>query len=122
MSPLRAESPSNPERSFSQRSTSATDTPSARDRCPTIAGSMSPERVPITSPSSGVRPIEVSTDRPFSIATAEEPFPRCSATRVAADSRVPVSGAVALEHGSIRDPMESESTDAVAIRQLPGIA
>ncbi len=33
-----------------------------------IAGSISPERVPITSPSSGVRPIDVSTHLPFNTA------------------------------------------------------
>ena len=39
---------------------------------------MLPPRVPITSPSSGVRPIDVSTDSPFSIAHAEQPLPRCT--------------------------------------------
>ena len=42
----------------------------------TIAGSMLPERVPITTPSSGVRPIVVSTHSPFTTALMEEPFPR----------------------------------------------
>ena len=41
-------------------------------------GSMSPERVPITSPSSGVRPIEVSNERPPSTAHADAPLPRWS--------------------------------------------
>jgi hypothetical protein len=31
---------------------------------------------PITRPSRGVRPIEVSIDCPFLIAAAEQPFPR----------------------------------------------
>ena len=44
----------------------------------TIAGSRSPDRVPITSPSSGVKPIEVSTDWPRLIAHADAPLPRCS--------------------------------------------
>ena len=43
-----------------------------------IAGSMSPERVPITSPSSGVRPIEVSTQAPFNTAEIDAPFPKCA--------------------------------------------
>ena len=42
------------------------------------AGSMSPERVPMTSPSSGVRPIEVSTERPPRSAQTDAPLPRCS--------------------------------------------
>ncbi|COZ43969.1 Uncharacterised protein [Mycobacterium tuberculosis] len=41
-------------------------------------GSRSPLRVPITKPSSGVRPIDVSTGRPRAIAEAEAPLPRCS--------------------------------------------
>src|SRR5699024_11349439 len=41
-----------------------------------IAGSISPERVPMTRPSSGVRPIEVSTHLPLRIAETEPPLPR----------------------------------------------
>ena len=37
---------------------------------------MSPERVPITSPSSGVNPMEVSIERPPSTAVTEAPLPR----------------------------------------------
>jgi len=40
------------------------------------AGSMSPQRVPMTSPSRGVKPIEVSTDRPPRTAATEQPLPR----------------------------------------------
>ena len=43
---------------------SSSDQPSERCRCMCTAGSRSPERVPITRPSSGVSPIEVSTDSP----------------------------------------------------------
>ena len=41
-----------------------------------IAGSRSPERVPMISPSSGVRPIEVSTHLPPTEAEIEAPLPR----------------------------------------------
>ena len=41
-----------------------------------IAGSMLPERVPITTPSSGVRPMVVSTHLPFTTALMEDPLPR----------------------------------------------
>ena len=41
-----------------------------------IAGSMLPERVPITTPSSGVRPMVVSTHLPFTTALIEDPLPR----------------------------------------------
>ena len=37
---------------------------------------MQPQRVPIGTPSSGVKPIEVSTDLPPSTAVMLEPFPR----------------------------------------------
>src|SRR6201985_2714987 len=42
---------------------------------------MSPERVPMTSPSSGVRPIVVSTDTPSRIAAALQRLPRWAVTR-----------------------------------------
>ena len=41
-----------------------------------IAGSRSPERVPIIRPSSGVRPIDVSTHLPPIEAEIEAPLPR----------------------------------------------
>merc|ERR1711969_523625 len=68
--------PSRPLRLFSRVSRSSVDSPTRRDRCRSTAGSRSPERVPITSPSSGVSPIEVSIERPPSIAATEAPFPR----------------------------------------------
>ena len=43
-----------------------------------MPGSTSPERVPITSPSIGVSPIDVSTGRPPTMADADAPLPRCS--------------------------------------------
>ncbi len=42
----------------------------------TIAGSMAPQRVPIIRPSRGVRPMEVSTATPWSMAEMEQPLPR----------------------------------------------
>ena len=50
--------------------------PARRARWNSTAGSMSPERVPITRPSSGVSPIDVSTERPPSIAVTDAPLPR----------------------------------------------
>ena len=60
--------PSRPLRLLSRSSSSSIDSPAARCRWTSTAGSRSPERVPITRPSSGVSPIEVSTERPPSIA------------------------------------------------------
>ena len=45
------------------------------------AGSTSPERVPMTRPSSGVIPMEVSTETPPSTALTEQPPPRWQVTR-----------------------------------------
>ena len=41
-----------------------------------MAGSRSPERVPMISPSSGVNPIDVSTDSPPLTAVTLAPFPK----------------------------------------------
>jgi acyl-CoA synthetase (AMP-forming)/AMP-acid ligase II len=56
--------PLSPLRLFSSVSTSSSVMPACRTRWNTTAGSTSPERVPMTRPSSGDRPIEVSTLRP----------------------------------------------------------
>ena len=41
-----------------------------------IAGSISPDLVPIGRPSSGVSPIDVSTHSPLRVAETDEPPPR----------------------------------------------
>ncbi|CAH0326406.1 hypothetical protein SRABI128_05313 [Microbacterium sp. Bi128] len=43
-------------------------------------GSRSPDRVPMTSPSRGVNPMDVSIDWPPRIAVTEAPFPRWAIT------------------------------------------
>ena len=55
-----------------------------------IAGSRSPERVPITSPSRGVNPIEVSMGAPSLTAATEHPLPRWSAMIAPRPEGVPV--------------------------------
>ena len=85
---LSPASASSPEREFSTASISSVDRLRVRRTCSTSAGSTSPERVPITSPSSGVRPIEVSMLRPPATALADAPLPRCSTiTSTSATSR-----------------------------------
>ena len=54
---------------------------------------MSPDRVPMTRPSSGVRPMEVSTLRPPRTAQAEAPLPRCSVTRSTESTGLPSTSA-----------------------------
>ena len=46
-----------------------------------VAGSRSPERVPMTMPSRGVMPMDVSTHLPSTTADREEPLPRWQMTR-----------------------------------------
>jgi hypothetical protein len=47
-----------------------------------MAGSQSPERVPMMRPSRGVRPIEVSKEQPSFTALIEEPLPMCAMIRL----------------------------------------
>ena len=50
--------------------------PSFSARKEMMAGSRSPLRVPIIRPSSGVRPMEVSTDSPYFTADTDAPLPK----------------------------------------------
>ena len=63
---------------------------SRRNRMP---GSIEPARVPIIRPSSGVMPIDVSTDRPPSTAVTEQPLPRWATTSRAPRRARPSSSA-----------------------------
>ncbi len=113
MSFVRPETPSSPDCVFSSVSTSDGDIPSFRAMTPTIAGSRSPERVPITRPSSGVMPIDVSTEDPALIAAAEQPFPRCSVMMLVC-SRVDVSQRTIAEcYVAMRGSMESVPPNAM---------
>ncbi len=60
-----------------------------------MAGSMSPLRVPITSPSSGVMPMEWSTALPPATAVIEQPLPRCTVMRLTRSAGLPSSLAAA---------------------------
>ena len=51
-----------------------------RSRCNTISASIDPERVAIGTPSSGLKPIVVSTERPSRTAVTEQPPPRWQTT------------------------------------------
>ena len=69
--------------------------PARRARWNSTAGSMSPDRVPITRPSSGVSPIDVSTERPPSIAVTEAPLPRWNTICLSSASGRPRNAAAA---------------------------
>ena len=53
------------------------------------AGSISPHLVPITRPSSGVNPIDVSTHLPFLTAVILEPLPRWQDIKLTSDKSFP---------------------------------
>ena len=79
---------------------------------------MSPERVPITSPSSGVNPIDVSTDSPPSIAHADAPLPRCSVMIRVVLARAAGELAIAIGDVPVRGAVKPVSADAMPTVQL----
>ncbi|GAB7303128.1 hypothetical protein MAFF212519_09830 [Clavibacter michiganensis] len=90
-------SPSSPLPRLRSVSSSSKPRPAWRCRWKSTAGSMSPERVPITRPSSGVMPIDVSIERPPSTAHAEAPLPMCSTIMRVSSSGFPRNAAAAHE-------------------------
>ena len=78
-------------------------------------GSTLPERVAITSPSSGVKPIVVSTERPAAIAHSDAPAPRWQLD----DPQLWSTARAARERGG--DPGVREPVEAVAA-QRPALA
>ena len=76
MSRPQPDSPASPDFRLSSSSIASTPSDSSRIRCSRRPGSRSPERVPMTSPSRGVSPMLVSTERPFSTAATLQPLPR----------------------------------------------
>ena len=66
--------PSNPLFLLSISSLCAAVSPSVRSRKASTPASTSPQRVPMISPSAGVNPMVVSTERPWSTAQSDGPF------------------------------------------------
>ena len=75
MSDVSPDTPSRPDFLFIITSTSFAVSPSWFIRNGMMAGSMSPQRVPIIRPSSGVRPMLVSMHLPSLTAEMEPPLP-----------------------------------------------
>ena len=73
-------SPSSPERCSSVAASSAGGMPTCSSSHKTRPGSRLPERVAMTRPSSGVKPMVVSTERPSLTAASEAPAPRWQVT------------------------------------------
>ena len=91
------ESPSKPDFLFRIFTISVTSMFSFLQIKSRTAGSKSPERVPITRPSNGVRPIEVSTHLPFTTALMEEPFPKCATITLELSGSKPKNLIVSLD-------------------------
>ena len=72
-------------------SSSSASTPASRSSQRSIPGSTEPDRVAITSPSFGVKPIVVSTERPPRTAASDAPAPRWQVTSRSADGGRPSS-------------------------------
>ena len=72
--------PSRPLFLFSSSSLCEAVSPSVRSRKASTPASTSPQRVPMISPSAGVKPMVVSTERPWSTAQRDEPLPRWQLT------------------------------------------
>jgi hypothetical protein len=81
MSPEIPETPNSPASRYNASSTCFAERPQLRCTYSRMPGSTEPLRVAIMSPSSGVKPMVVSTDRPPSTAEAEHPLPRWQMTR-----------------------------------------
>ncbi len=108
--------PSSPEWCSSASASSAADSRSRSSSHSSIPGSTLPERVAITSPSSGVKPIVVSSERPSLIAHSDAPAPRWQLTIRSPDS-VPSEQLGCAS----RDPGVREAVKAVAA-QPPALA
>ena len=83
MSPVpagRPARPARPEACSSSLASSSAVTPPCSSSQSSRPGSTLPERVAMTRPSSGVKPIVVSTDRPSRTAASEAPAPRWQVT------------------------------------------
>lgn len=91
------ESPYTPESLFKIFITPSTSRSSLCAKNSIIAGSISPQRVPITSPSNGVSPMDVSTDLPFKTAVTLDPFPRWHTIVFVSSYAFPNNSAALLE-------------------------
>ena len=77
-------------------------------------GSTLPDRVAITSPSSGVKPIVVSTERPPGSRTATRPAPRWQLTIRKPDGETPPATRRPPRDPRVRQPMEAVSPNPPA--------
>ena len=108
--------PSSPERCSSVAASSAGGIPTCSSSHRTRPGSMLPDRVAMTSPSSGVKPIVVSTERPSRTAASDAPAPRWQVT-----SRSAIEGSPEELRRAPRCIGVREAVEAV-LAQVPALA
>ncbi len=110
--------PSRPDRRSSVAASSAGGIPTCSASQRTSPGSTLPERVAMTSPSSGVNPMVVSTERPSRTAASDAPAPRWQVTT----RRPSASPADDLRRPSrgirVREPVEAVPAEVPALAPL----
>src|SRR5215207_1837946 len=122
-------SPTSPDPRSRPSDTSSADSPRCRCSQSTAPGSTEPERVAMTSPSSGVNPIVVSTDRPEATAHSDAPAPRWQVTTRNPSTARPSSSAVrraAYEWDSpwkpyLRTPISRQAAGSAYVEASGGI-
>ena len=110
--------PSRPERCSSVAASSAGGVPACSSSHRTRPGSTLPERVAMTSPSSGVKPIVVSTDRPSRTAASDAPAPRWQVTSRRPVGRPPEQLGRAPRGVGVRQPVEPVPAQVPALAPL----
>ena len=88
----------------------------------TSPGSTEPERVAITSPSSGVKPIVVSTETPPATAASEAPAPRWHVTIRSSSTGRPASSAARAEAYACESPWKPKRRRSQRLRHSAGRA
>ena len=83
---------------------------------------MLPDRVAITRPSSGVKPIVVSTDRPPAMAASDAPAPRWQVTMRSSSTGRPTMAAARRDAYACDRPWKPYLRSAQRLRHWGGIA
>ena len=85
-------------------------------------GSTSPDRVAITTPATGVKPIVVSIDLPPATAANEAPAPMCAVTRRVDDNGTPSSSLARVLAHAWLNPWKPKRRIPSSFRQCRGKA
>ena len=121
MSPVPA-SPVSPERCSSAEASSDGGMPMCSSSQRMSPGSTEPERVAITRPSSGVKPIVVSTERPPRTAASDAPAPRWHVTMRNSSCTRPASSAARRDAYACERPWKPKRRNVQRRRHSRGSA